>query len=331
MEPSVAVIIAALDERDTIDAALDAATGAPMVREVIVADGGSTDGTLARVEERSSRDPRIRLIHNPHRHQSAGLNMAARVTDSDLLIRLDAHTAYADDYIERSISAWRPGRAVGGPMRAAGTEPWPEAIANAMHDPLAVGPAPYRHASAVQEVDTVYLGAFERSAFLATGGYRRFPSGTVEDADFYHRWKVAGRKVEVHPDIRSTYHPRRSWSSLWRQYRRYGEGKAEMLWVNGRLPSPRALGPAALTVGLAVGVGVSVVAWRPALVVVAAPWLVALAIVGTRAPTRRWRTAAAAGTMHLAYGLGTWIGAVRGRPTVTAPGMDDSDGPGSPG
>jgi glycosyltransferase involved in cell wall biosynthesis len=293
------------------------------VIEIIVADGGSTDGTVDIVSRHAEEDPRVTLLTNRHRHQSAGLNLAASVATAEVLVRLDAHTEYAGDYIARSVDAWRPGVAVGGPMRAVGTGPWSEAIANAMSDPLAIGPARFRHAVAAEDVDTVYLGTFARSEFLDVGGYRTFPSGTVEDADFYARWRARGWSVRVDPSIRSSYHPRRSLSGLWRQYKRYGEGKAELLWVNGRLPSPRALAPASLVGALIASVPITALIWPWATVAIAAPWGAVIATVGVRSPTRRWRTSAATASMQLAYGAGTWIGLVRGNPTVETLGLGE--------
>lgn len=321
--PTAAVIVAALDEAETIESVITAAGRDARVMEIIVADGGSTDGTTDIVRRLALADGRIRVVENADRHQSAGFNLAARSATADVLVRMDAHTEYADDYVTRSLAAWGPEIAVGGPMRAEGTGPWSEAIANAMHDPWAVGPARFRHATAPETVDTVYLGTFAREAFLEVGGYRRFPSGTVEDADFYHRWRGRGWIVRVDPAIKSRYRPRRSWGQLWRQYRRYGEGKAELLWANGRLPSPRALAPAALVGALGVGVVASFTVRPWALAVVAAPWAAVVATIGARAPSRRARTAAAAATMHLAYGVGTWIGVLRGTPRVETPGMGD--------
>jgi succinoglycan biosynthesis protein ExoA len=321
--PTAAVIVAALDEVANIDHVIDTALASRHVATVIVADGGSTDGTRERVAHRAHADPRVRLIDNPHRVQSAGLNVAATIADTDLLIRLDGHTTYAPDYIDASVAAWAEDLAVGGPMRARGDTPWSEATAYAMDDPMAIGPARFHHATVAEDVDTVYLGTFERAVFLDVGGFRTFPSGTVEDTDFYRRWRERGGIVRVDPAVRSWYHPRSKWRGLWRQYVRYGRGKAELLWLNGRLPSVRPAAPAALVLLLAVG-AVLAVSWTPwPLVALIGVWGLALGVVAARSPARRLRTAAAAATMHVAYGLGLWIGVFAGRPEVHTLGMPE--------
>ena len=59
---------------------------------VVVVDGGSTDGTRKIVREISQRDTRVRLLDNPARLQSAGLNLAvsAMAGDRTWLVGVDA-------------------------------------------------------------------------------------------------------------------------------------------------------------------------------------------------------------------------------------------------
>ena len=320
-QPTVSVIVATFNEEANIDHVLDVALSEPSVVEVLVADGGSSDETVERVVARSGVDPRVRLLENPDRGQSAGLNRAANLATGDLLVRLDAHTRYADDYVAVSLKSWEPATAVGGPMLAEGDTKWAQAVAIAMKNPLAIGPARFRHADKVEEVDTVYLGTFERDRFLDIGGYRTFPSGTVEDTDFYSRWRTAGGTVIVDPAIVSWYKPRSTWRDIAHQYFRYGVGKAELVWLNGRLPTPRPLAPAAFVAAVVITGGVAVVwTWIP-LAALGAAWVGALGSVAARARELRIRTAAVAGTMHLGYGTGFWAGLVSGRPKVKTLGM----------
>ena len=250
--------------------------------------------------------------------------MAASLASGALLIRLDGHTRYADDYISSSLAAWRHGVAVGGPMLAEGSTAWARATASAMQDPLAIGPARFHHADDVEEVDTVYLGTFERRQFLDIGGYRSFPSGTVEDTDFYSRWRADGGSVLVDPAIVSWYRPRTTWRGLGHQYFRDGRGKSELLWINGRFPSFRPLAPALLTLGLVVTSIVGIIAtWLP-FAFLGVSWAAALVLIGARSPTSRVRTGIVAGTMHIAYGAGLWWGLISGRPPVKTLGLSGS-------
>lgn len=319
---TASVIVATLNEEANIDHVMDVALSDEAVIELIIADGGSNDTTISRIQARANQDTRVRLISNSHKIQSAGLNLAAAAATGNLLVRLDGHTRYAADYVTASITAWEQGIAVGGPMTAEGTTPWEVAISEAMGDSLAIGPARFHHAREVEQVDTVYLGTFDREAFLHRGGYRSFPSGTVEDTDFYARWRQAGGRVVVDPSIRSWYRPRGSWKALARQYLRYGQGKAELIWLNGRLPSLRPLAPALLVAGLLGGlIAAAVWTWIPLAALILA-WIAAIAVVGIRAHSNRFRTAVATATMHMAYGIGLWVGVFSGSPTVETIGFN---------
>lgn len=320
------MIVATLNESANIDHVIDIALSDEAVVEVIIADGGSNDTTVEKIHARAATDDRIKLILNPHRGQAAGLNKAALLASGTVLVRLDGHTRYAENYVSSSLQAWRPGIAVGGPMLAEGSSAWARATASAMQDPLAIGPARFHHADTVEEVDTVYLGTFERSRFLDIGGYRSFPSGTVEDTDFYSRWRAHGGTVIVDPAIGSWYRPRDTWRALTKQYFRYGRGKAELIWLNGRLPSLRPLAPTLLVVGMGLFTVVGFAStWLP-LAALSAAWFAALAVVAARARTLRVRTSVVAATMHLAYGAGLWWGLLAGRPTVETLGREPRQG-----
>jgi glycosyltransferase involved in cell wall biosynthesis len=318
---SASVIVAVLNEEANIGHVMDTALSNKVVVEFIVADGGSTDETVQKVLERAKNDPRVTLLLNPDKGQAAGLNRAAQAASGTLLIRLDGHTRYGDNYVAASLLAWKPGVAVGGPMRAEGSTPWGRATASAMDDHLAIGPAKFHHADEVADVDTVYLGTFEREKFISIGGYRTFPSGTVEDTDFYTRWRSSGGTVRVDPSIVSWYRPRDSWQGLVHQYFRYGLGKAELVWLNGRLPSPRPVAPAILVLAIGVLTVTGIVwTWVP-LAALGLAWFTALGIVALRARSYRLRTALAAATMHIGYGGGFWWGLGKGRPNIQTLGM----------
>lgn len=297
--PTVSILLPVLDEVAGIEACLDSLEAqdysGPI--EILIADGGSTDGTLELIAHRG-----VTVIANPLRVQSHGLNLAAEQASGDILIRADAHTTYAPDYVSRSVEVLTETGAtvVGGPIRPAGTTKFGKAVAGAMQSRLGIGPGAFHHADRRREVDTVYLGAFRRSEFLELGGMRALPSGVAEDADLYFRWRQQGGVIIVDPSIRSTYLPRQTPRALWRQFFRYGRGKADMLYLNRRWPSWRPLAPLLLVLGLATGLAIGpFFAWWP-LTALTSLWLIALAVAGSARPL----SMLAAAIMHLSYGIG---------------------------
>lgn len=309
--PSVSVLLAVLDEAASIEDCLRslAAQDYRGIWELIVAEGGSTDGTRSLVAAWQDRVHTLKIIDNPGRIQTHGLNAAAARAQGEILVRADGHTTYASDYLTRSVRRLLDSDAVavGGLQQAEGSSVVGRAVAAAMRSPLAVGPAPYRQADSVREADTVYLGCFRRSDYVAIGGFRTLPSQVAEDADFYFRIRSGGGKVLLDPSIRSTYRPRDSLAAVARQYYRYGLGKADLLYINGRWPSWRPLGPTLLLVALlaTMVVGLSST-WIPMAVLVGV-WLLVLLVAGGGNPL----VAVVAAVMQLGYGVGLLRGLLR--------------------
>ena len=59
------VVIPTYNERDTVDAILDAILGQNLGLDVLFVDDNSPDGTAARIKERAATDSHIRLIERP--------------------------------------------------------------------------------------------------------------------------------------------------------------------------------------------------------------------------------------------------------------------------
>ena len=315
-EPRVSVVMPARQEEGHIRGAL--ASLIPQVEacdgELIVAEGGSTDRTKAILEELARTHECLRIVVNPTGHPAVGLNIAISAAKANLIVRADAHSEYADDYLERSLAAAceRPDSVVGGRLSPVACGGFGEAVAAAMTSKWAVGPGAFHHASAPQPADTVYLGAFPIAVIEAVHGYRAFPSRAGEDADFCARVRRAGMQVWLDPAIKSIYRPRRSRPALLSQSWRYGRAKAEILLATGSLPSWRPLAPAGLTALMAAAVLSPT--RRPARRVLWL-WLAALAWSSRRsgALVQRARYVEAAALMQSAYGAGFWFSLARGR------------------
>lgn len=314
--PTVSVLMPLLDEAEGLEEVMESLRRQDYRGdwELVAVDGGSSDDTVPVLRSWQKKMVRLVVITSPHGRRSLveSLNLAADRAGGEIAVRADAHTVYEPDYIRRNVEALRQTGAVlvGGPMVPRGKGPFGKAVAEVMVNPWVVGPAPYRRPGVRRPADTVYLGAMRRRE-LRGYRFRGFPAGVAEDADLAHRIRKQGGEVVLDPAIRSRYRPRTGPATLWRQFYRYGRGKAEMLWSNRGLPSLRPLAPLALVGGLA---GSAVVAfgsgrwWVPLLA--GGGWLGYLAVV-TRVRPLRW---AAAAIMQLSNGLGMVIGLVAGLP-----------------
>jgi glycosyltransferase involved in cell wall biosynthesis len=248
--PVVTIVMPCLDEARYIEACLRSVLEQDYPRdrlEILVADGGSRDGTRDLVTRIVAEDPRVLLIDNPGRLQAAGMNEAIRRARGDVIVRMDVHCEYARDYVRKCVEVLERTGAdnVGGAQRARAKSAFQHALCAALDSPLGVGGACYRSALKEGFVDTVFLGAFRRRVFEKVGLYD--PGAiTNEDAELNQRIHAAGGAVYLSRDIVVHYYPRDSFRALARQYFRYGRGRARTLIKHRRLLSVRPVLPAAL-------------------------------------------------------------------------------------
>lgn len=220
--------------------------------EVLIADGCSDDGTREILDRMAAENPgRVHVVENPGRIVSTGLNAAIRAARGDYVVRMDAHTIYAPDYIARCLEVLESSGAdnVGGPWVARGKGYWGVAIAAAFQSPFSAGGARGHDPSYEGPVDTVYLGCWKRTAFDRFGG---FDEELVRNQDDEHNLRIhrGGGRVWQSPRIRSWYVPRGSLRALFRQYSQYGYWKVRVIQKH-RLPaSMRHVVPAGAILGL---------------------------------------------------------------------------------
>lgn len=163
------------------------------------------------------------------------VNEGVRAATGEVIVRMDAHSTPAPDYIERALARLEEPRAgvVGGVWEIApgARTTTASAIARAVAHPLGAGDAVYRIGRGETEprdVETVPFGCFTRATWEALGGFDESLL-TNEDYEFNHRVRARGLRVILDPAIRSTYYARSTLGALARQYFRYGWWKARML------------------------------------------------------------------------------------------------------
>jgi succinoglycan biosynthesis protein ExoA len=205
--------------------------------EVIIADGLSDDGTREKLEEFARRDRRVRVIVNRGRIVSTGLNAAIKVARGNIIIRMDAHTEYAEDYVRQCAKALRESGAqnVGGAWRATGRTYLQKAIALAFQSPFSSGGAGSREVDYEGEVDSVYLGCWRKSTLERLGGFDEELVRNQDDELNLRLIRMGGR-VWQSSLIKSSYYPRASLIALFRQYAQYGYWKVRVIQKH-RLPA----------------------------------------------------------------------------------------------
>jgi glycosyltransferase involved in cell wall biosynthesis len=254
--PFVSVLIPVRNEGRSIAACLDGILAQDYPRdrmEVIVADGMSTDETRDILASYAARDGRIHVIDNPCGIVSTGLNATVARAAGEVILRMDAHTEYASDYIRQCVAVLGETSAdnVGGPWIAQGEGYVGRAIAVSFQSPFAVGGARGHDPHHEGPVDTVYLGCWPRDLFARIGNFDEELTRNQDD-EFNLRLTRAGGKIWQSPRIRSWYRPRGSLTALFRQYAQYGYWKVRVIRKHKLPASVRHLVPALFVSALVV-------------------------------------------------------------------------------
>lgn len=311
-QPVVTVVVPMLDERGHIEACLDgfAAQTYPVhLLDVVVVDGGSTDGSRQTVEGMAEERPWVRLVDNPRRRASAAFNAGTAAARGDVVCLFSAHGVPEPDYVAASVAALdRTGAAgVGGRYEHVGLTPASSAIGLAMVSPFGMA-SPHRFASTTQDVDTISHPAYRRSALEQVGP---FDESLERNSDYELNWRLRdeGLRLVFDPSIESVYRPRASLLALGRQFWWYGRWKERVVRLHPRSLRPRHLVPptAVLTASTTPVLIISPTGRRAAAVAVAAYGILVLAGVIHARPGRDASVATLAlcfPVMHGAWGAG---------------------------
>jgi succinoglycan biosynthesis protein ExoA len=231
--------------------------------EVLVADGQSTDGTVAVVRQLEARYANLRLIENERRWSSAGRNRALGEARGDIILIVDAHCEPpADDYLRNVADAFeRSGAACVGrpqPLDITGASAVQRAVAVARSSWLGHHPDShiYSATEAIVPPQSVAI-AYRRWVFDEVGLFDE-SFDACEDVEFNQRVARAGLSCFFTPRAALHYVPRSNLPGLFRQMTRYGRGRLRLLRKHPETFSVGSLVPALFLLGLAAG---TVLAW----------------------------------------------------------------------
>jgi GT2 family glycosyltransferase len=184
-----------------------------------------------------------------------------------------------------------------------------------MSSPFGVGGARFRYSDHEEEMPTVFLGTFRRSAFERVGLFdEAYPPH--EDYELNERIRESGGRIVFSPEIRTKYHVRSGLVALGRQYFLYGRGKVRVARARPGVIRPYHLVAPGFVASLPLGVAMVLFGRRRRLALAgAATYGAACLIAGQLAgsdepPAVRARIPAAFAVMHVAWGAGFWAGVI---------------------
>jgi len=222
--PLVSIIIPCRNEEKFISKCLDSIINNDYPKEkieVLIIDGMSKDRTREIINNYSKKFPFIKMFDNHRKFTPFALNIGIKNARGEVIVRMDAHTIYKNDYISRCVEDLDKAKAdnVGGIWEIIPSKNTlvAKSIAFASSSIFGAGDAYYRrgYSRGPKWVDTVFGGCYKKEVFERIG---LFNENLVrsQDMEFNLRLKKAGGKILLVPEIVSYYYPKSNLKDFFR-------------------------------------------------------------------------------------------------------------------
>ena len=239
--PAMSVVTTVLDD---VDGLTELLTGlVPQLGpedEVVIVDGGSTDGTVSVALRAAEADPRVRLFVEPGAGISRGRNVGIGLAEHDVIACTDAGCVPAPGWLDAlrravdrhpEIDLWT------GTYRVLADKPWELALAATGYPsieelgrrtPFVVGYGRLFGRVFDPSMPTGRSVAFTRRAWRAAGGFpEHLPTG--EDVLFGRSIVAAGHTATLVRDAEVRWAQRPTLRANLHMLKRYGEGSGNSL------------------------------------------------------------------------------------------------------
>ncbi len=188
--------------------------------EILVVDGMSEDKTRQIVKDYSLKHPFIKLLENLKKITPVGLNIGIKNSRGDIIVRMDAHARYREDYISKCVNYLKKEDAdnVGGITRTVSAFEGlvSKAVAICLNSVFGSGSSYFRIGTdKPMYVDTVFGGCYKREVFDKVGLFNENMARS-QDIEFNLRLKKRGGKILLVPEIVSYYYPKSSIKDFFR-------------------------------------------------------------------------------------------------------------------
>jgi glycosyltransferase involved in cell wall biosynthesis len=211
----ISTVLNAADHVPAFLAGLAAQTRRP--DEVVIVDGGSTDGTAELLAEAEG----VTLVREPGANIARGRNLALAAATHDVIAVTDADCVPEPDWLERLLVPIEDGADVAmGFYAPVAEDPFARSMAavNLPLDASELDPSTF--------MPSARSVAYRRDAIDAVGGYPEWLA-IGEDMWVNHRWRERGLDMRLAPGAVVRWPLRPDLASTWRQYYRYARGDAQ--------------------------------------------------------------------------------------------------------
>lgn len=198
--------------------------------EIILVDGGSTDGTYEKALALKEDNNRLEVVLNTEKYVSQGFNKAYHIARGSYIALIGAHAIYPTKYFSTCIEAIESGacEVAGGRLIHEGKTNLGKAISQCMSARFGVGNTAFRTSDKLQYVDSVAFAVYSRHVFEKVG---LFDEELVrnQDDEFHYRINAAGMRMLMLPELQPVYFVRETLPGLFKQYFQYGYFKPLVL------------------------------------------------------------------------------------------------------
>ncbi len=225
--------------------------------ELLLVDGMSNDRTREIIAAYQKKYTWIKVIDNPEKIVPVAMNLGIKNAKGDIIIRIDAHANFPNNYISELILYLEKLNAdnVGAVCETlpANNTIKAQAIATALQSSFGMGNSYFRiGASQIMEVDTVPFGCFRKTLFEKIGLYDEELIRNQDD-ELNARIIKNGGKIYLIPNLIVKYFARDNISKIRTMFYQYGLFKP---LVNKKLGNPatiRQFFPPIFVSGLIIG------------------------------------------------------------------------------
>jgi len=211
--------------------------------EILVIDGDSNDNTVEVVLKLQKKYPHIKLFNNEERTVPYAMNIGIQKAQASIIIRLDAHAEFPNDYITELL---HHSKVLNADNIGASIITLPvnntyiaRAIALSNASSFGIGNSQFRLDSAKEpiQVDTVPFGCYKKEIFEEIGLYDTDLTRNQDD-ELNARLVENGGSIYLLPHLKIKYFARASYKKMYDMFYQYGYFKP---LVNLKLQSPATL------------------------------------------------------------------------------------------